>query len=157
MSLKPAMTPLLNGDAVNFGLVSTSVTAMRGSPRLSARAAVVPAKPPPTTTTRGETASATAGSGRRDVPAATADLRNARRLVRTVMALLRGSFLLRIPAGDRLNLGVGKTLGDLIHDGGRALAGAERLHLAHHLGGVAAGKPRHRRLDAGIGRVAAGA
>ena len=45
------MTVLLNGQAVKVWLASTSVTVVRGSMRLSVRAQVAPANPPPTTTT----------------------------------------------------------------------------------------------------------
>ena len=47
----PATTLLLRGKAVKVLLVSTSVTAIFGSIFLSSRAQLVPANPPPTTTT----------------------------------------------------------------------------------------------------------
>ena len=37
--------------------------------------------------------------------------------------------LLRVPGGDGLNFGIGKALGDAAHDGRRALACPEGLHL----------------------------
>ena len=51
-SRKPAITALLKGHAIKTELPSTSVTVIRGSMRLMKRAQVVPANPPPTTTTR---------------------------------------------------------------------------------------------------------
>ena len=53
MSRWPAITSLLNGQAVKVALGSTSTTSMRGSERRRKRAAVAPPKPPPITTTRG--------------------------------------------------------------------------------------------------------
>src|SRR5262245_24215499 len=108
------MTPLLNGHAVNVRLVSTSVTAMRGSAFLSARAALAPPKPPPTTTTRGA-ACASAGAAIRPAAVAAVDARNSRRLkpVRDMAGLL----LLCVPGGDRRDLGVAEALGDAVHHG----------------------------------------
>ena len=45
------MTALLKGQAMNVGFVSTNVTWIFRSSRLSWRAQVAPAKPPPMTTT----------------------------------------------------------------------------------------------------------
>src|SRR5712692_5156479 len=114
MSLRPASTPLLNGQAVKVWLVSTSVTVMRGSSRLSVRAAVAPAKPPPTTTTRPAAPCARAGMGN-NAAAAPAALRNSRRLLRV---LVMASILLRgVPGGDGLDLVVGEAPGDAAHYG----------------------------------------
>ena len=52
MSRDPAITSLLNGQAVKSALASISVTSIRGSARCTNRAAVAPPKPPPITTTR---------------------------------------------------------------------------------------------------------
>src|SRR5258708_12005917 len=68
----PASTPLLNGQAVKVRLASTSVTLMRGSSALTARAQEAPAKPPPMTTTRPAAPCASAGSGRSAVDVAAA-------------------------------------------------------------------------------------
>src|SRR5262245_12043784 len=102
------MTSLLNGQAVKVRLCSTSVTVTRGSIFLSARAALAPAKPPPTTTTRPAAPCAIAGIGSiaADAPAAAA-LRNWRRLCGDLLVM--ASILLRCePGGDRLDFIVGK-------------------------------------------------
>src|SRR5499426_718197 len=151
MSRSPAITPLLNGQAVKIRFDSISVTAVRGSSFFSVRAAVAPANPPPTTTTCG---AACASAGRGNSDAAAAEARTWRRVMAVMLA---PSLLLRIPGGDRLDLLVGEALGDLVHDGGLDLAGAERLHLPEGIRGVAAGKRRHRRVHAGLGRMAAAA
>src|SRR5215212_11182030 len=52
MLRKPAMTSLLNGQAVKVRFGSISVTCILLSIRLSARAQLAPPKPPPMTTTR---------------------------------------------------------------------------------------------------------
>src|SRR5215470_1919009 len=151
MSRMPAITPLLNGQAVNVRLDSTSVTAMFRSSFFSARATVAPAKPPPTTTTCG---AACASAGRGNSDAAAADASTLRRVMAVMIAL---SLLLRPPGGDRLDLLVGESLGNLVHDGGLDLAGAERPHLPDDVRGIAAGKRRHRAVDARRGRMAAAA
>src|SRR3954447_6136879 len=111
MSRNPAMTSLLNGQAVKVWLASTSVTVRRGLNPLSVRATVAPAKPPPTTTTRPAAPCASAGSGNSALAApAAAVLRTSRRLLRVRVI---GSLLLRgVPGSDRLDLVVGKALGD---------------------------------------------
>src|SRR3954463_9925347 len=89
------MTRLLNGQAVNVGLASTRVTAMRGSMRRMKRAHVAPPNPPPTTTTRPPAPWAMAGIGSTAAEApATAVLRKSRRLVRcaVMIGLLPQSF-----------------------------------------------------------------
>src|SRR5215216_5167759 len=151
------MTPLLNGQAVNARLASTSVTGMRRSSCLSARATLAPAKPPPTTTTCGS-ACAMAGRGISAADAATAaeEARRSRRVIR--LPVIAGpSTLRRIPGRDGLDLGVGKPFGDLVHHGRLTFAGTERLHLRREFPGVAPGEPRHRRVHAGICRMTAGA
>src|SRR5262245_36714363 len=95
MSRSPAITPLLNGQAVNTRFDSTSVTAVRGSSLFSVRAAVAPANPPPTTTTCG---AACASAGRGNSDAAAAEARTWRRVMAVMLA---PSLLLRIPGGDR--------------------------------------------------------
>src|SRR5262245_55485182 len=133
MSRRPPITPLLNGHAVKVRLVSTSVTAMRGSCFLSARAALAPANPPPTTTTRGA-AWASAGAAIRPAVAAV-EARNSRRL--KCLGDMAGLLLLGVPGGDRRDLGVAVALGDAVHHGRRLRAGPERLHLRDDLGRVA--------------------
>src|SRR5262245_11646376 len=115
MSRKPAMTELLNGQAVKTRLVSISVTCSFGSSCLSCRAQVTPANPPPTMTMRGLIVCATAGAASRlDAPAA-AEARKARRVWRIgIMPLLS---LRLVPGGDRLGLGVGEALGNAVHHG----------------------------------------
>src|SRR5580658_2365440 len=116
MSRSPAMTSLLNGQAVKVRLASTRVTAMRGSSRLIARAQVAPAKPPPTTTTRPPPFCATAGIGRMTAVAPAAPtLRTSRRLNVPVMV---GLILLRpIPVRNGSDFVVGEALGNAVHDG----------------------------------------
>ena len=53
MSRTPAITTLLNGQAMNVLFGSSNMTSSRGSARRRNRAAVAPPNPPPTTTTRG--------------------------------------------------------------------------------------------------------
>src|SRR6516165_1496360 len=62
-----------------------------------------------------------------------------------------------IPGCDRLDLVIGEALGDAVHHGRGACPAAERLHGCDDRGGVFARKPRHRRVDAGLRRMAAGA
>ena len=52
MSRRPAITSLLNGQAVNTLFASISVTSSDALARFNARAQAAPPKPPPTTTTR---------------------------------------------------------------------------------------------------------
>src|SRR3981081_2076655 len=109
------MTSLLNGQAMKVWLASTSVTVMRGSSFLSARAQLAPPNPPPTTTTRPPAPCAIAGSGSTAAAApATAVLRKSRRLVRfAIMIGLLPLILLRaIPVRNGLDLVVGEALGD---------------------------------------------
>src|SRR5262249_11184190 len=157
-SRSPAMTSLLNGQAVKVRLCSTSVTLRRGSSFLSARAQLAPAKPPPTITTRPPAPWAIAGSGNRaaDAPAATV-LMKVRRLV-WVLGCLMASVLLRgEPGGDGLGLVIGEALGDAIHHGRGPLAGLELGHRGNGLRRVASGKVRHRRVERFAGRVATAA
>src|SRR5262245_20321815 len=115
MSRKPAITSLLNGQAVNVLVGSTSVTLVLGASRLSARAQVPPANPPPTTTTRGA-ACAIAGSGRSVAPvAATLPLRNLRRVLLVIAPRLL--FLLREVRRDRRGFALVEPLGDAVHHG----------------------------------------
>src|SRR5262245_33231163 len=151
MSRKPAITLLLNGQAVNVRFDSTSVTAICRSSFFNARATVAPAKPPPTTTTCGA-ACASAGRGNSDAAAADAST-----LRRVMAVMIEPSLLLRIPGGDRLDLLVGESLGDLVHDGGLDLAGTERLHLPDDIRGIAARQRRHRAVHARRSSVAAAA
>jgi len=82
----PTGFELVNGQAVNVVLASISVTAIRGSACRMARAQLAPAKPPPTTTTRGAAPCAKVGTGRSAVEAAAAtpSFRNSRRPAFTV-------------------------------------------------------------------------
>src|SRR5438876_10497482 len=104
---------------------STRVTVSLGSRAFSVRAAVAPAKPPPTTTTRPVPwAEATAGARL----AAAASFRNLRRVVMRALLLLRGE-----PSRDGLDLLIVETLGDAAHHAGRPGAAAI---LAHGVGDV---------------------
>src|SRR5262245_42921147 len=150
MSRIPAMTPLLNGQAVKIRLVSTSVTATsEPSSRLIRRATVAPAKPPPITTTCGIAWAMAGRATTADATMAAAPPTKLRRVAR--WRLIAGaSALVCVPAGDGLDLGIGKPLGDLVHHGGFALAGAEGLHLLHDLGRVAADEAGHRAVLAAV-------
>src|SRR4029077_16307868 len=112
------MTPLLNGHAVKVGLVSTSITRASGSRRLSSRTHVAPAKPPPTTMTRGWPC-ASAGIG---TSAASEPLRKWRR------DFMRRLFLRAEPLGDGAGFRFAETLGDAVHHGRGLLSRPERLH-----------------------------
>src|SRR5215831_15563323 len=124
MSRRPAMTSLLNGQAVKVEDASTSVTLIRGSSRLSARAQVAPANPPPTTTTRPPTFWARPGreNSAAEAPAA-AVLMKSRRLLR--LSIMTSILLRRVPGRNGPDLVVGEALGDAVHYGSRALARAE--------------------------------
>src|SRR4029077_11504120 len=100
------MTPLLNGQAVKVGLASTSITRASGSRRLSSRAQVAPAKPPPTTTTRG-CPCASAGIGRSD---ASEPLRKPRRVGVRIFLITR-LFLRAEPRCDRADFRFAEALG----------------------------------------------
>src|SRR5215470_19865341 len=150
------MTPLLNGQAMKVAFASTSVTAMRGSMRLMKRAQVAPPKPPPTTTTRPGAPCAIAGSGSMAAPAA-AVLRKSRRLVCWVMIGLPCSLLRAVSGGDGLDLVVGETLGDAVHDGRGQLPRFERQHRGGDVRRTAADQPRHRGVHFLCRRMAAGA
>src|SRR5215471_10788159 len=102
------MTSLLKGQAVKVRLVSTSVTASLALSRLTKRAQVAPANPPPITTTRPEPW-AKAGTDN-SAPAAALLLRNCRRLACAIACSL--IVLRRVPRGDRFDLIVGQALGD---------------------------------------------
>src|SRR5882757_1887245 len=156
MSRSPAMTLLLNGQAVKVWLASTSVTVRRGSSALRARAQLAPAKPPPTTTTWPPVFWAIAGRGKSatEAPAA-AVLMKSRRLV--CCADMISILLCGVPGRNRLRFVVGESFGDAVHDGRGALAGLEVLHGGHELRGVASGEPRHRGVDRAPRRMAAGA
>src|SRR6516225_6215380 len=132
MSRCTAMTSLLNGQAVNVEDASTSVTLIRGSSRLSARALVAPAKPPPTTTTRPPAFWASPGRGNSaaEAPAA-AVLMKSRRLLR--LSIMTSILLRRVPGRDGPDLVVGEALGDAVHDGCGARARAELLNGSYDL------------------------
>src|SRR5580704_3413352 len=86
-SRKPAITALLKGHAIKTGLPSTSVTVIRGSMRLMKRAQVVPANPPPTTTTRPAEPCDMAGIGSAAEATAAAVVSKSRRLMGFFMSL----------------------------------------------------------------------
>src|SRR5712671_2134966 len=110
----PVMTRLLNGQAVKVRLASTSVTLMRGSSALTARAQEAPANPPPTTTTRPAAPCARAGSGRSAVDvAAAAVLMKSRRVFLVMVSIL----LSGVPGRNGSYFIVSESLGDAIHDG----------------------------------------
>src|SRR5262245_8915746 len=154
MSRMPAITPLLNGQAVKMRLVSTIVTAIVLSRALTPRATVAPAKPPPTTTTWGaDWARLGRGNTPATAPNAAAPFRMPRRVVDGLMAA--SSTLLGVPGRDGLDLRIGEAFGNLIHDGRRPLAGSERLHLRDELGGVASGEARNRGVGARTNGVTA--
>ena len=150
MSRRPAITSLLNGQAVKCRLASTSTTSMRGSARRRKRAAVAPPKPPPTTTTRGAVcARATNGAaeGRRmqdrggcSAPAPRPPPARGGGAGVLPLPLREGvggggapSLLRRPPHRDRQLLVVRKPLGDPIHHRRRPRAGAERIQRNHDL------------------------
>src|SRR5271165_3802639 len=110
MLRRPAITALLNGQAVKIGLGSMSVTSNRGSARRNARAHVAPANPPPRMTMRAF-ACAKDGFGN-SATAAAAPLRNARR-VAPITA--EPSMLFSHPGGDRPDLVVGEALRNASH------------------------------------------
>src|ERR1700674_2245308 len=110
---------------------------MPGSAFRTARAQLAPAKPPPTTTMRGAAPWPIAGMASIAVAPAAATWRNSRRLF--CMASHSADLFLRaIPGCNRLDLVVGESLGDPVHDGGRALPGPEGAHGARDLLGIAA-------------------
>src|SRR5215468_3175933 len=136
----PAMTRLLNGQAVKVRLASTSVTLMRASSAFSARAQLAPPNPPPITTTRPAAPWASAGIGNK-AAAAAADFMTSRRVSRRAIRLvsvMTSILLRRQEGGDGLGLVVGETFGDAIHHGRGPLAGAELGHGGRDLGGVTA-------------------
>src|SRR5215470_5198377 len=141
----PAMTRLLNGQAVKVRLASTSVTLIRASSALSARAQLAPANPPPITTTRLAAPCASAGIGN-NAAAAAADFMTSRRVSRranTLVCVMTSILLCREIGRDGLGLVVGETFGDAIHHGRWPLAGAELGHRGRDLRGVAAVEARH--------------
>src|SRR5215468_11805085 len=140
----PAMTRLLNGQAVKVRLASTSVMLIRASSALRARAQLAPAKPPPITTTRPAAPCASAGIGNK-AAAAAADFMTSRRVSRRAKRLVMTSLLLCREIGrNGLGLVVGETLGDAIHHGRGPLAGAELGHRGGNLCRVAPDKAGHR-------------
>src|SRR5262245_8528611 len=155
----PAMTRLLNGQAMKVRLASTSVTLMRASSALSARAQLAPANPPPITTTRPAAPCASAGIGNK-AAAAAADVITSRRVSRRAVRLvcvMTSILLCREIGRDGLGLVVVETFGDAIHHGGGPLAGAELGHRGCDLCGVLPVETRHRGCNARCRRMAAGA
>ena len=119
---------------MNVGFVSTNVTWIFGSKRLSCRAQVAPAKPPPMTTTRAvPCAIAGAQTSAAEAPAAT----DADKLPSIDLPATHGVDadllpLRLVPFRDGLDLGVGITLGNPIHNGRVALTRSECSHLCHN-------------------------
>src|SRR5215210_3879249 len=110
MSRRPATTPLLNGQATKVRFASMSVTEAFGNRRFTSRAQVAPAKPPPTTTTRG---AAWPKLGRGRSGAAAAVPRALRMLRRFGLKRMPAPLALRRqPRRDSLRLRLGKALGD---------------------------------------------
>src|SRR5215470_9820253 len=155
----PAMTRLLNGQAMNVRLASTSVTLMRASSPLSARAQLAPANPPPITTTRPAAPWASAGIGNR-AAAAAADVMTSRRVsgrTKRLVCVMTSLLLCREVGRDGLGLVVVETFGDAIHHGRGPLAGAELGHGGRDLRGVTSVKTRHRGRNSRVRRMAAAA
>src|SRR6516162_4926625 len=147
MSRSPAMTALLNGQAVNVGLGSTRVISNPASARCSARAHPAPPKPPPRITIRG-LVWAIAGVTSSAAP----PIKNALRVVRTTG---RSSMLPAQPSGNRPDLVAGKAFRYPPHHRRRALAGAKGLHRRDDLGRIAAADRWHLGFWRGGRRVAA--
>src|SRR6202043_2431138 len=130
----PAITLLLNGQAVKTALGSTSVTASRGSRRFKARAQVAPAKPPPITITLPAAPCASAGRNGPAAQAAIAAPARKRRRASLPSVIAAGSWLLPgIPFGDRRGFALSEALGDAVHHRCRALAGAKISHRSDDL------------------------
>src|SRR5215831_10639207 len=146
MSRRPAMTSLLNGQAVKVEDASTSVTLIRGSSRLSARAQVAPAKPPPTTRTRPLAFWASPGRGNSaaEAPAA-AVLMKSRRLLR--LSIMTSILLRRVPGRDGPDLVIGEAFGDAVHYGCGPLARAELLDGSYNLRRILALEAFDRRVN----------
>src|SRR5262245_27261498 len=130
MSRREAITSLLNGHAAKTGFGSIRVTSSRGSARFKKRAAVAPANPPPMTTLRGCRAWARSvrGSARGQERAAEA-VTNGRRGGRS--RVTAASPLHHEPGCNRLDLVIGKALGDTLHHGRGALPAPIGLHGGH--------------------------
>src|SRR5262245_39238203 len=153
------MTRLLNGQAVKVRLASTSVTLMRASSALSARAQLAPANPPPITTTRPAAPCASAGIGSR-AAAAAADFMTSRRVSRRAVRLIcvmTSLLQCREVGRNGLGLVVAETFGEAVHHGRGPLAGAELGHGGRDLGGVAPVQARHRGRNPRARRMAAAA
>src|SRR6266478_8601485 len=131
MSRTPAITELLNGQAVKLGFASTSVTSNRGSARCSARAQVAPPNPPPRRTMRALACARVGPASNAAETAATPPRRNVRRVSRITVCT---SMLRCEPSCDLPDFVVGKPFGDAAHHGCRTLAGAEFLHHSDDLG-----------------------
>src|SRR5258707_10674964 len=155
ISRSPAITSLLNGHAAKTGFGSTRVTSSRGSTRFKKRAAVAPANPPPMTTIRGcrPWASSGRGSTHAQAPAAEALTKRPRVGRSRVTA---ASPLHHEPGGNRLDLVIGKALGDTVHDGRGPLPAPIGLHGRHHGVRILSGQPRHWRVDVRLFRMASG-
>src|SRR5947209_18389525 len=117
MSRKPAITALLNGQAVNVAFGSTRVTVAFASWRFTSRAQVAPANPPPMTTTRGAACANKAGAKSGASGPAPSICTKALRVGRA-LTLQSAPNVARKPDGDRARLIVRKTFGDAVHDRG---------------------------------------
>src|SRR5687768_10545755 len=122
---------------MNAGSRSTSTTSTDESHMRRYFAAVAPPKPPPITTTRALEGAALPAQPARE--AAAAALRKSLRFISASLFLLRGE-----PGRQRIDLRVGITLGDLVHDGRRPLAVAERPHLVSDVLARQSGERNHR-------------
>src|SRR5262249_27089446 len=116
---------------------------MRESAFFSARARLAPAKPPPTTTTRGAAWPSAGAPKRTDAAAAeAADARNWRRVGGIAERVHLPSFLPGVPVGNGLDFSIGEAFGDAVHHGCGLLPGLEGLHLGDDVGGLPARERR---------------
>src|SRR5688572_13509167 len=150
--VNPPSTRLEMGQEVNWASRSTRITSIEGSHMRMYFAAVAPPKPPPITTTRALEGAALPAQPVREAAAAT--LRKSLRFISASLFLLRGE-----PGRQRVDLRVGITLGDLVHDGRRPLAVAERAHLVGDVLARQSGERNHRGTgrNPALGAVADGA
>src|SRR6516165_10477882 len=104
MPRKPAITSLLNGQAVYIRFGSTNVTCSFGSVRCNVRAQAAPAKPPPITTTRAETCARQTDGNASDAADAAMPETAPRRVIKASMSVIRnwrGGPCEHVPLGKR--------------------------------------------------------
>src|SRR6266571_4165649 len=123
---EPPSTRFEVGQEMKDGLRSTSVTVIAGSHMRMYFAAVAPPNPAPITTARAFVADVVAQPAADSAAPAAATLRN--RLLCMIASLLRGKV-----GREEIDLLVGITLGELMHDRRRPRAILERLHLRDDL------------------------